>query len=219
MRIRWLGHAAFEILINEKKIYIDPWISGNPRAPIDLSDIRQADFVIVTHDHFDHYGDAKDICKNTGAKLICLPELAEDAKDIETVMMNFGSFVDVGGVEVAFVPAIHTCSRGMPAGVLIRGENKVVYHAGDTALFGDMRLIGEIYKPTVALLPIGGVFTMGVDEAVIAVELLKPQIVIPMHYGTFPTLTQSACEFAKKVKEKFSDVKVKILEPGDSVDI
>ena len=114
------------------------------------------------------------------------------------------------------VQAFHTCGRGAPTGFIISGEGKTVYHAGDTGLFGDMKLIGEIYKPDVALLPIGDYYTMGALQASEAVRLIKPKIVVPMHYMTFPVLAQSANEFVSLVREKAPEVKVVVLNPGES---
>ena len=130
--------------------------------------------------------------------------------------LNIGGSIEINGVRLLMTQAVHTDSRGAPTGVIIQGEGKTVYHAGDTGLFGDMRILGELYKPDVALIPIGGYYTMAVKEAVEAVKLIKPKAVIPMHYKTFPVLIQSADEFVKDVKEKTPRVRVLVLKPGES---
>lgn len=218
-RIKWLGHSAFEIQLMDKFVLIDPWLDGNPKAPLKASDIKKADIVCVTHDHSDHLGDAFDICKRTGATLVGVHELSVYAQDNgveETVGINIGGAVDVKGIGISMVRAVHSCARGAPAGFVLKGEGKIIYHAGDTGLFGDMRLIGEIHRPDVALIPIGGYYTMGDREAAEAVKLINPSVVIPMHYQTFPVLAPSAESFAKIVGETLPDVKVVVLEPGEA---
>jgi len=130
--------------------------------------------------------------------------------------LNIGGSAEVEGVKLTVVHATHTASRGAPTGVIMEGEGKRVYHMGDTGLFSDLRLFGELYKPDLAMVPIGGFYTMGAKEAAEAVSLLKPKVAIPMHYGTFPVLAQSADEFVKHVKEKAPKVKVVVLKPGES---
>jgi len=217
-RIRWLGHSAFEIQLMNKIVLIDPWLDGNPMAPVKASDIKRADAVCVTHDHSDHLGDAFDICKRTGATLVSVHELSVYAKENgvkETVGINIGGTVDVKGIGISMVCAQHSCTRGAPVGFVLKGEGKTIYHAGDTGLFGDMRLIGEIHHPDVALIPIGGYYTMGGKEAVEAVKLVKPAVVIPIHYQTFPVLASSAKFFTRIVKKMVPEVRVVVLEPGE----
>ena len=217
MKIRWLGHAAFEIEAKEGKIFIDPWLSNNPKAAIKPEDIKEADLIVITHDHYDHLGDSKVIAKRTGATIVALPEVAAifRKEEISTHAPNMGSFSEVKGIHVAFVPAIHTCSKGAPAGIIIKVEGKVVYHMGDTALFGDLRLISELYMPEIVLIPIGGFYVMGPKEAVKAVQMLKPKVVIPMHYGTFPVLISDPSEFISEVKKTSPNIKVVELQPGE----
>jgi len=217
--IRWLGHSAFEIQLMNRIVLIDPWLDGNPKAPVKASDIKKADIVCVTHDHSDHLGDAFDICKRTGATFVGVHELSLYAQQMgvkETVGINIGGTVDVKGIAISMVRAFHSCTRGAPAGFVLKGEEKTIYHAGDTGFFGDMRLIGEIHRPDVALIPMGGYYTMGDREAAEAVKLLKPAVVIPMHYQTFPVLASSAKGFTKIVKETLPEVKVVVLEPGET---
>jgi len=218
-KVTWFGHAAFKIEIANRIVLVDPWLSGNPTSPVKALEITKADIVYVTHDHGDHLGDAIDICKRTGATFVANIELGDFAKEngVKNVEgLNIGGSVEVKGIRLLITQALHTDSRGAPTGVIVEGEGKRVYHAGDTGLFGDMSLIGELYKPDLALIPIGGYYTMGAKEAVEAVKMLKPKAVIPMHYKTFPVLAQSADEFVKIVKEKVPKVKVVTLKPGES---
>ncbi|MCL6579448.1 MAG: metal-dependent hydrolase [Candidatus Bathyarchaeota archaeon] len=218
-KVTWFGHAAFKIEIANRIVLVDPWLSGNPTSPIKASEITKADIVYVTHDHGDHLGDAIDICKRTGATFVANIELGDFAKEngVKNVEgLNIGGSVEVKGIRLLITQALHTDSRGAPTGVIVEGEGKRVYHAGDTGLFGDMSLIGELYKPDLALIPIGGYYTMGAKEAAEAVKMLKPKAVIPMHYKTFPVLAKSADEFVKIVKEKVPKVKVVTLKPGES---
>ncbi len=223
MRIKWLSHAGFAIEFQEKKILIDPWLTGNPLAKDKPEDFKEIDLILVTHDHGDHLGDSIRIAKESGATFISIYELSEYASSqgVKNIIgMNIGGTVEVNGIYITMVPAIHSASRGSPVGYVIRGENeKSIYHAGDTALFSDMQIIGEIYSPKIALLPIGGYYTMGPMEAAKAVELIKPEVVIPMHYNTFPVIQQDPNEFARLVKDKMPEVKVMILEVGEWITI
>jgi len=218
-KVTWLGHAAFQIEVAGKTVLVDPWLDGNPTSPIKASEISKADIVYVTHDHGDHLGDAVTICKRTGAAFVSTYELGNYASEngVQNVVgINIGGCVELKGVKLHMVQAFHTSSRGAPTGVVLEGEGKTVYHAGDTGLFMDMKLIGQLYKLDLALLPIGGYYTMGASEAAEAVKLLKPKAVVPMHYRTFPVLAQSADEFVEKVKKKAAKVKVVVLNPGQS---
>jgi len=220
--IRWLGHAAFSIELGGKRLLIDPWLTGNPSCPVRPDELGHVDLVCVSHDHGDHLGDAFEICRRTGAKLVCVYELGvraqeEGVKAEQVVGMNVGGSVELEGLSITLVPAIHSCSAGVPVGFVVRGDGKAIYHAGDTALFSDMALIGRLYGPlNVALLPIGGYYTMGPLEAAEAAALLKPKAVIPMHYATFPVLVQSADEFVRLVREKSPGVEVVVLKPGEA---
>lgn len=219
-RLMWLGHAAFLLESAGKTILFDPWLT-NPKSPMRPGDLKKADIVLVTHDHSDHLGEAVEICRRTGATFVSVYELSTHVsrQGVKTVGMNIGGTVDIAGIKVTMVPALHSCERGTPVGfVLDTGEVKV-YHAGDTGLFGDMALIGELYSPDVALLPIGSVFTMSPREAAKAVELLKPKIAIPMHYGTFPLIEQDPEEFRRLVAERAPGVKVVVAKPGEWIEL
>ena len=215
--VRWLGHSAFEVSTSKLKVFVDPFLSNNPQAVVKAREIGKADFILVSHDHSDHLGDAVLIAKNTGATVVAVPEVASKiGGNVKTTAPNIGSMVDVGGLKVVMVPAFHTCSMGMPVGFVFSLEGKTIYHAGDTGLFGDMKLIGEVYKPDVALIPIGGYYTMGPIEASIATSLIKPKTVIPMHYGTFAVLEPNPDRFIEETKKTAPNVKIVILKPGES---
>jgi L-ascorbate metabolism protein UlaG (beta-lactamase superfamily) len=219
VKVTFLGHAAFKIE-GSKTVLVDPFITGNPKSPLKrVEDIEKADMVIVTHDHGDHgFEDAVKICKRTGAYFVSQYELVVKSNLEKVEPMNIGGFVNVGGtgVEVAFTPAWHTANVGDPTGVIIRMDGKTIYHAGDTGLFYDMKLIGELYKPDLALLPIGSRFTMDIYQAAKAVEFISPKFVIPMHYNTFDLIKADPKEFEKLVGDK---AKVVILNPGESFEI
>ena len=218
-RIRWLGHSGFEVELANKILLIDPWLTGNPLATMKASDIEKADVVCVTHDHGDHLGDAIEICKRTGATFVGIYELgvfAEENGVKDVVGINIGGTVDVKGARITMVQAFHSSTRGAPTGFVIKAEGKTIYHTGDTGLFGDMKLIGEIHRPDVALIPIGDYYTMGPKEAAEAAKLIKPAVVIPMHYQTSPVLSPSAEAFIEFVKEKAPKVKVVALKPGEA---
>jgi L-ascorbate metabolism protein UlaG (beta-lactamase superfamily) len=219
VKVTFLGHAAFKIE-GSKTVLVDPFITGNPKSPLKrVEDIEKADVVIVTHDHGDHgFEDAVKICKRTGAYFVSQYELVVKSNLEKVEPMNIGGFVNVGGmgVEVAFTPAWHTANVGDPTGVIIRMDGKTIYHAGDTGLFYDMKLIGELYKPDLALLPIGSRFTMDIYQAAKAVEFISPKFVIPMHYNTFDLIKADPKEFERLVGDK---AKVVILNPGESFEI
>ena len=214
MKITYLGHAGIKLEIGHKVIIIDPFLTGNPKAPFGPEAIERADIVIVTHDHGDHLGDALEIAKRTNAVFVSQHELAVMAaeKGIQrTEGMNIGGPISVDGVKIALTPAWHTAQLGDPTGAVVQYQGFSVYHAGDTGLFLDMQLIGELYKPDVAFLPIGGRYTMGVFQAAKAVEFIKPDTVIPIHYNTFPIIEADSEEFKKLVGDKANVI---ILEPG-----
>ena len=216
--ITWYGHAALKIELASKTLFVDPMLQ-NPNSPIKTGDVTKADLVYVTHDHPDHLGDAFDICKRTGAVFVAVYELAEQAAQngVKNVArLNVGGSYSLGEVKLTIVQAVHSAKVGTPTGVIIQGEGLTIYHAGDTALFGDMKLIGERYKIDLACIPIGGNFTMDADQASVAVEWLKPKTVFPIHYGTFPVLAKDASEFKEKVSLRTLDVKLLELKPGES---
>lgn len=214
-RLKWLGHAAWLIELDGKKVLIDPFISQNPVAPVKLDQLEKVDYVVVTHDHFDHIGDAFEVCRRFDALFVGIYELkvkAEQNGVSRTFGANVGGTFNADGLRVTLTPAVHS---GNPTGVVLHGEEAVIYHAGDTAVFGDMRLIGQLYRPDVALLPIGSLYTMGPSEAAVAASLIRPKVVIPMHYNTFDAIKQDPMEFVRLVKAKAKGVKVVVLNPGE----
>ncbi|MEE8473392.1 MAG: metal-dependent hydrolase [Dehalococcoidia bacterium] len=223
--VKFLGHASCIISTpGGKTLVIDPWIDGNPTCPLSMDDIKEAQAVLVTHDHFDHVANAVEIVKKTGATLVATSEIAnklredgglEESQIIGGMGMNIGGSVPIDGVTITMTQAFHTSPTGMPCGYVITLEDgSHIYHAGDTGIFDSMRLISELYPLDLALLPIGGWFTMDPVQAALALTLLRPKRVIPIHYKTFPILEQSADNFVKLAKEKAPQVEVIALEPG-----
>ena len=198
-----------------KTVYIDPFLTGNPKASTSLEEIDAADIVIVTHHHGDHTGDSYAICKKTGAILVGIHEVAVDAEDegITAEGMNIGGTVEIGGVMIHMVTALHSAEKGDPAGVVVQMDGATIYHAGDTGLTYDMKLIAEFFRPDLSFLPIGDRYTMGPESAAKAVEFTQTKRVIPIHYGTFPIVESDPEEFKKKVG---AQADVIILNPGDS---
>ena len=227
MRVTWYGHAAFKVEIGGKKFLIDPWIS-NPKSPLkNPAEVGDIDYIIVTHDHGDHLGDAVSIMRFAKqAKLIAIFEIANKiARELgssdRVIDANIGGPIRLeDGFWVVLTPAYHSSDVGHPTGAVFGNDKERAYHAGDTGLFYDMKLIGELYRPKVAMLPIGGHYTMGPREAAKAAELIMPEYVIPMHYGTFPVLWGKPEEFEKYVREFTGDrVKVRVLRPGETVEL
>jgi L-ascorbate metabolism protein UlaG (beta-lactamase superfamily) len=223
--IKWLGHAGFQITSEKGTvIVIDPWLTDNPLASCKAEDITKADFVLVTHDHFDHVADAPRIVKATGATLVGMPETVgrlkaeEGVPDSQIVFgtgMNIGGTVSSNGISITMTQAFHSSVTGSPAGYIIKLEDGfTVYHAGDTGIFSSMKLLGDLFAIDLALLPIGGVFTMDPVQASVAARLLEAKAVIPMHYKTFPILEQDASSFVEIMKKEASDIKVVMLDPG-----
>lgn len=225
MKITFLGHAGF-MLEGSSTLIIDPFLTGNPLANIKPGELK-ADLVLVSHGHGDHLGDAVEIAKQSGATLVSVFELANFAarQGVNAHPMHIGGSHLFDGVKVKLTPAWHGSGfsndngpaeyLGTPCGFVLGMDSKTIYHAGDTGLFGDMELIGRRHPLDLALLPIGDNFTMGPDDALEAVKLLKPNVVIPMHYDTWPLIAQDAGEF-KAAVEKETPTKVIILKPGES---
>lgn len=228
--IRWLGHAFFQITSAAGKvIVVDPWIEGNPSCPVAVQDLDRADIVAVTHNHFDHVGQAVELIAKTGATLVTMVETTEALKAAGVpaerclfggIGMNIGGQVNLDGIRITMTPALHSSASGNPTGFVIELEDgKTIYHAGDTGVFADMALIGELYPLDVALLPIGDVFTMGTKQAAKAVSLLQPKVVIPMHFGSFPILVQDPALFAAAVNQNRPQTRVVALKPGESFEM
>jgi len=218
MKITWLGHSALQI-DGSRSVFIDPFLTGNPKASCRAEDIARADVVIVSHDHNDHLGDSFAICRRTGATLVALHEIALAAADnkVKAEGMGIGGTVAVYGIEVSLVPAFHSAGLGgTAAGIIVAMDGRTIYHAGDTGLSMEMRLIGEMYRPDIAFLPIDGRFNMTPRLAAKAVELLAVPRVVPIHYDTFPAIRSSAAEFRKLVGSLST---VTVLSPGGSIEL
>jgi L-ascorbate metabolism protein UlaG (beta-lactamase superfamily) len=214
--ITYLGHSGFVFGDGKKNVVVDPFLSGNPVAVTKPDEIECAT-VVLTHGHEDHLGDTWDIAKRNGATVIACHEitLMEEGQGIESIGVNPGGKIETDWGWVAFTQAFHSSSHsgrymGTACGVVVHMGGVTVYHAGDTGLFSDMKLIGQVYQPDVACLPIGDRFTMGPELATMAAEFVGPRVAIPMHYKTFPILKQSADGFEPK------GIEVKELNPGET---
>jgi L-ascorbate metabolism protein UlaG (beta-lactamase superfamily) len=229
IQITWLGHATFKITtIQDKTILIDPWVTSNPVCPDNLKQFDTLDLMLVSHAHFDHAADAVNIAKATNPMVVAIVELAGwlGARGVEnTVGMNKGGSIEWQGLKISMTHAIHTSGAedgsyvGDAAGFVIEFENDVrLYHSGDTCAFKDMEIIGELYHPDVALLPIGDFYTMGPREAAIAVRMLGVKHVIPMHWGTFPALTGTPEALRESLHALgLDDVEVVTMTPGQTI--
>ncbi|MCL4344005.1 MAG: metal-dependent hydrolase [Nitrososphaerota archaeon] len=220
--LKWLGHSAFELNTSNKMLLIDPWIS-NPNSPAKVKDYYNADYLIVTHDHSDHLGDAVEISRNSGAPIIAVFELANflnESEKVKTIGMNIGGPLKLtSSLSVFLTQAFHSSTHGAPTGTIVKTDTATIYHAGDTGLFGDMKLIGQVYKPDIMLIPIGGFFTMNPEQAAIAVQMVSPKIAIPMHYDTFEAIKQDPLEFARIAKGLSPGTEVVVLKPGESIEL
>ena len=226
LKITWLGHAT--VLIESAggtTVLVDPFIEHNPKYPKSFKLPSKIDYVLLTHGHGDHISDAAPVAKKHGSTVVAIYELADYVakQGVEkTVGMNLGGTVEIGDMTASMVDAKHSSGAqdssgthyvGVAAGYVIAPRGgPVLYHAGDTHVFGDMRLIGELYRPEVAMLPIGGHFTMGPREAALAVRYLGAKTILPLHWGTFPMLTGTPAQLAELVEK---DVNVVQWSPGD----
>ncbi|MCS6831762.1 MAG: metal-dependent hydrolase [Armatimonadota bacterium] len=231
LQITWLGHSGFFIRTPAgTHIAIDPWLS-NPLCPDSARQLPKLDVLLLTHGHGDHIGDAVSLAKRFNPQVVAIYELASylSAQGVSnTIGMNKGGTVKVAGLEVTMVHAVHSSAHvgddgqilylGDPAGFVVKCEDGFTfYHAGDTAVFSDMQLIGQIYRPELAMLPIGGLFTMDPREAAVAVRLLGVKKVIPMHYRTFPPLTGTPDELRVLTRD-IEALEVIELQPGVTVE-
>ena len=227
--LTWLGHAAFRVdTAAGKRIYIDPFLNGNPTCPENEQTPERVDAIALTHGHGDHVGDTVELAKRHGCTVVALVELSgclgkQGVDETKLPAPNKGGTVDVDGVKLTLTNAFHSGSApdgtygGEPSGIVLETENGTTfYFAGDTCVFGDMQLIGRIYEPDVAILPIGDHYTMGPREAAVAVELIGAKRCVPCHWGTFPVLTGTPDELEKLAP---SGVTIERVAPGESVTV
>ncbi|MCB0359356.1 MAG: metal-dependent hydrolase, partial [Bdellovibrionales bacterium] len=235
--LTYCGHSTI-LLVSEhnERIIIDPWLDGNPRCPEKLQSISSVDIIALTHGHSDHSGSAVALAKRTGATVVATFELCgllerEGVPGKQLLPMNKGGTARIGksgSHAITLTHAFHSSSfagadgvaryAGEPCGIILRLDDSItIYHAGDTALFGDMQLIGARYRPDVSLLPIGDCFTMGPEEAAQAARMLQTRCAIPIHFKTFDALTGTAEAFSAAMENV--DAEVVVLEPGDSFDL
>jgi len=244
--IEWLGHGSFLFIsCKGKKILLDPWISTNPKCPGRYrrkKGFGAVDLILWTHGHVDHFmlPDAKELVADYQPKIVAPWELSFFIKaeipgaNCQTfTLANKGATANLDGIKVTMVEAFHSAGAqltgfegtnrfvGEAVGYIMEFENGLkIYHSGDTSLMGDMKtIIGDFYKPDIAILPIGGVFTMGPDEAAFACKLINPKVAIPEHYGTFPVLVQESDGFKQEIRKQAPQVKVLDVKPGVRVDV
>lgn len=227
MKITYLGHSALLVEGGGKSVIIDPFLTGNPNSGVKPADIK-VDAVLLTHAHNDHFGDTIGIAKANDCPVVAPVELANYCTEqgVKTVGMNIGGSHQFDGFKVKYTLAFHSSSLtledrivygGEPAGILLTLGGKTLYHAGDTALFGDMKIIGELNKIDIAALPIGDFFTMGPEDARIAAKWIGAPKVLPLHYNTFPAIEQDAEAFCAGLKE--DGIEGIILNSRESLDV
>jgi len=233
--LTWLGHATVLLTtMSRTRIVFDPWLEGNPKSPIGIADLGRLDALAVTHGHFDHMGSVIPLAAESGARVVCVPEMAAyfASMGVENILeMNKGGTIKVNEVAITMVSADHSCGLavgdnvpnaygGNPVGFVIGlpvGEGGPVYISGDTNVFGDMALIRDLYAPEIALIPIDGHYNMGPREAAYAVNLLGVDRVVPYHFGTFPLLAGTPTELRSYLEVSASIATTVVLEPGQSV--
>jgi L-ascorbate metabolism protein UlaG (beta-lactamase superfamily) len=230
--ITWLGHAT--VLYRSprgKSVLVDPWVDGNPACPPEAKKLAAVDLMLITHGHSDHFADAVPLAKKFHPEIVCNYEislfLASKGVTEKVHGINKGGSVTIDGIQVTMVQAIHSSTisdgdrlipAGEPCGYVIRFENGlVVYHAGDTGFFGDMKWIGELYRPEIAALPIGDLYTMAPREAAVAAKLIGARRILPIHHSTFPALTGTPDALRKELADQ-RDIEVIALKPGETAD-
>lgn len=225
----WLGHSAFKLVSPAGKvILVDPFLKNNPTTPEKFKEPAEADYILLTHGHEDHVGDTIEIAKRTGCKVVSMVELSgllikHGLPENQAVEFNKGGTVSFDDFTVTMTSANHSSSfqgeyAGEPAGLIISFEDDItIYHMGDTNIFGDLELYGNLYEPDVALVPMGDHYTMGPEEASYAMGLLQPDYAVPIHYGTFPVLTGKPEDFKELTENSDeNDTEVWIPEAGEN---
>lgn len=223
MVIEFLGHSAFAIKSGDTTLLIDPFLTGNPSATVSAEDV-DADYILLTHGHADHIGDSVAISKRTGAPVLAIVEVAQELAEegVEVYDPNLGGTVSFDWGSVKLVPAWHTSTTpkgtvNTPAGLIIKIEGQTIYHLGDTALFSDLALIAKQDPVDIALMCIGGHYTMDRHDAVAAAEMIEAKTIVPCHYNTFPPIETDVEEFKREVESRVA-TKVEILRPGQSAE-
>lgn len=221
MKITRLGHAAV-LIEGTKTVLVDPYITDNPQAARKIEEIPKVDYILVTHDHFDHFGqDAIDIAKRDGSTIFAVHEITvrDDVTKagIKAVGANVGGTYSEEGISFSITPAIHSTGGGISSGYVIKLDGKTIYQSGDTSVFSDMKLIPKLFGDIdVALLPIGGHYTMDEKGAALAVDFLKPDVTIPIHYDTWPPIKADTSLFTSLAG---SNTKVHVLDPGQTYEV
>lgn len=228
--ITWLGHATvLYTTASGKRVLVDAWVDQNPACPEAAKKVPSIDILAITHGHFDHFDDCLTLARKLKPEVVCNFEISQylALKGIEKLHgINKGGTVSLHGVRITMVHAIHSSSiregdsfypGGEACGYILEFEGGArVYHAGDTAVFGDMKLIGEIYRPGIAVLPIGDLFTMAPPEAAMAARMIGARYVVPIHHSTFPALTGTPAALVERLRDR-SDIEVLELKPGETV--
>ncbi len=224
--LTWHGHANFQLATRGANIIIDPFFAGNPSSITDPENIETPDLVLVTHDHRDHVGDAVDICRRKGAHLAAVVDTATQLIDqgvpqaqvLNSIGFNIGGSLEFKGVTITMTQAFHSSRSGVAVGyILTLSDGFTLYHAGDTGIFSSMELWGRLYDIDLAILPIGGVFTMDPRQAALACKLLACRAVVPMHWGSFPVLEKNTESFCRHVSELGLDTEVVEMAVGKPV--
>jgi len=220
--LKWHGHATVELTSDQGfVVVVDPWFEQNPVHPTKQLP-EKVDAILVTHDHFDHVTDAVALANKTGAKVVAQPEVIarlvnEGLREELGLGMNIGGTVEIGPLSAHMVHAFHSAANGTPAGFIMTLDGKVVYHLGDTGIFGDLQLFGELFNIDYALIPVGGHFTMDYKLGALAAKMLRAKKAIPIHYRTFPLLLQDVNLFVEEVKRVSPQTEVVVPEIGGSV--